>query len=271
MKKILNRIWLPVLTILLIGMGVLVLTGAMRISQVQEAGQTVKKSAETIAEPTPNAAEEPETSETVAAALETEPVSAVVPDYKTLTLPDGYKVIPMSNEAGDTPGEDELSYDQAGAIAVTMWTKVFGDAFTQGSKDIYVCYRNNEGLFNNQFEFYMGSDDVSKASFTGFMDSVSGRDIHVENHTPTDMIKEKTTDEDVSARMLALYDDEKIPEVARNLINEQFANGRTIEAIIVDGIQGGYIPGVDIVADCKVGLGKGDCYLVRVGYPRSQL
>jgi hypothetical protein len=177
-------------------------------------------------------------------------------------------VIPTINEAGYTPGADELSYDQAGAIAVTMWTKVFGEAFTEGNTDIYVNYRNNEGMFDNQFEFYTGSDKYLEASFTGYMDAVSGRDIHIENHTPVEKDKSTFSEEDAGTRLFALYDDEKIPEVARNLINEKFANGRTIEAIIVDGIQVGFdTPGVDIVADCKVGLGKGDCYLVQVGYP----
>lgn len=270
MKKIINRIWLPVITVLIIGVGVIVLAGAMRVSQTHETGQTVMKPA-VAATPdhvsSENADAAVQYSETATAELEHDTASAETQRIQIPALPDGYKVIPTLNEAGDTPGEDELSYNQAGAIAVTMLTKVFGEAFTQGSTDIYVNYRNNEGMFNNQFEFYMGSDNDSKASFTGYMDSVSGRDIHIENHTPAAKDKNPSPEEDVSKRLFALYDDEKIPEVARKLINEQFADGRTIETIIVDGIQVGFTPGVDIVADCKVGLGKGDCYLVRVGYP----
>ncbi len=270
MKKRLKRIWLPVVTMLIIGAGVLVLTGALRVGQAYESNQTVIKNAEanSVPEQTDQVSavqsdELNETLNTVAEAAASSASGAQIP-----TLPEGCTVTSVLNEAGDTPGADELSYDQAGAIAVDAFTKVFGDAFTSGSTDIYVQYRSNEGMFDNSFEFYAAGDQYSEASFTGWMDAVSGRNLHIENHTPAANDKSKVSKESLEDRMLSLYEDEKIPEVARKLINEKFADGRTIDMIIVDGIQGSFsIPGVEMLADCTVGLGKGDCYLVQVGYP----
>lgn len=270
MKKIAKKLWLPVATVLIIGVSVLALTGAMRTSQAHESEKMVIKPVEATAEPTPSATEEPkpEKSETVVAELESEPTVSVTPNFETLTLPEGYTIIPTENELGQKPGEDELSYDQAGAIAVTVWTKVFGEAFTSGSTDIYVEYYHYEESADNGFEVYAGSDRYDKASFRCYMDSVSGNVRHADNNTPAGEEKDLSSYEDMRTSMLSLYDDEKIPEVARTLINEQFSFGRTIEEIFVDGIQGdGNTPGVDILADCKIRMSDGDCYLVRVGYP----
>jgi len=271
MRKLAKKLWLPVATVLIIGVSVLALTGAMRTSQAHESEKMVIKPAEATEEPTPaEATEEPvlEASETIVAELETEPAVSVTPDVETLTVPEGYTIIPTENELGEKPGEDELSYDQAGAIAVTVWTKVFGEAFTLGSTDIYVKYYHYEESASNGFEVYAGSDKYDKASFICYMDSVSGNVRCVENQTPAGKDKASLSDEDASELMFSLYEDEKIPEVARNLINEQFAFGRSIEEIMVDGIQVDFnTPGVDILADCKVRMSDGDCYLVRVGYP----
>ncbi len=268
MKKMWKRIWLPVVTMLMIGVGVLVLTGALRVGQAYESSQAVFKSAETNAAPeqTSSASAPGETDKPGIEAALSAQYTSIKPQIPA--LPEGYTVTPVLNETGDTPGADELSYNEAGAIAADAFTKVFKDAFTSGNADIYVQYRSNEGMFENQYEFYTGSDQYSKASFTGWMDAVSGRNLHIENHTPAANDKSKVSKESLEDRMLSLYEDEKIPDVARKLINEEFADGRTIEMIIVDGIQGNSVfPGVELLADCKVGLGKGDCYLVQVGYP----
>ena len=270
MKKIAKKLWLPVATVLIIGISVLALTGAMRTSQAHESEKKVIKPVEATAEPTPSATEEPkpEKSETVVAELESEPASSVMPVIKLPTLPEGYTIIPIENELGEKPGEDELSYDQAGAIAVTVWTKVFGEAFSSGSTDIYVRYNHYEESADNGFEIYMGSNKYKKASFICYMDSVSGNIRQVENHTPVGKDKDLSSYGDIGAFMLTLYDDEKIPDVARNLIDEKLSFGRTIEEILVDGIQVDFnTPGVDILADCKMRMSDGDCYLVRVGYP----
>lgn len=281
MKKIVKKIWLPVVTLLIIGAGVLVLTGAMRVSQAQESGQTVMKLTE--AEATPEHAESADPalhseapsveaavshSETETVGVENETVSVQTHRIQIPTLPDGYKIIPTLNEAGDKPGADELTCDEAGAIAVMAFTKVFGEAFTSGSQDIYVKFNNNEGMPSNQFEVYAGSKKYSKASFSCYMDAVTGFVSHVENHTPMGKDKKTYAEGEVKDLMFSLYSDDKIPEAARNLIDAQFANGRTIEEIMVDGIQGdAKTPGVDILADCKIRMSDGDCYLVRVGYP----
>ena len=293
MKKIINKMWLPVVTLLIIGAGVLVLTGAMRVSRAQESAQTVLKHAEAEAAPEHTASAEPalhsdtpseeanvehsetpaaesavEHNETAAAGIENNDVSVETHRIEIPDLPDGYKVIPTLNEARHKPGEDELTYDQAGAIAVMAYTKVFGEAFTSGSKDIYVKYNNNEGMPGGQFEVYAGSKKYAKASFTGYMDAVTGYVGHVENHTPAGKGKKEYAQEEGKDLMFSLYEDTKIPEAARKLINEKFANGRTIEEIMVDGIQMDFnTPGVDILADCKIRMSDGDCYLVRVGYP----
>lgn len=270
MKKLAKKLWLPVATVLIIGVSVLALTGAMRTSQAHESEKMVIKPAETTAEPTPSATEEPkpEKSETVVAELESELASSVMPVIKLPTLPEGYTIIPTENELGEKPGEDELSYDQAGAIAVTVWTKVFGEAFLSDSTDIYVKYYHYEESASNGFEVYAGSDRYKKASFRCYMDSVSGNVRQADNNTPAGKDKDLSSYGDMGAFMLTLYDDEKIPNVARNLIDEKLSFGRTIEEILVDGIQVDFnTPGVDILADCKMRMSDGDCYLVRVGYP----
>ncbi len=293
MMKIVKKVWMPVVTLLIIGVGVLVLTGAMRVSRAQESGQTVLKPAEAEATPEHTASADPaahseapaeesaaaqsetpavesavEHNETASADIENGSISAETHRIAIPALPDGYKVIPTLNEARHKPGEDELTYDQAGAIAVMAFTKVFGEAFTSGSKDIYVKYNNNEGTFDNQFEVYAGSKKYAKASFTGYMDAVTGYVGHVENHTPAGKDKKTYAKDEGRDLMFSLYEDTKIPEAARKLINEKFANGRTIEEIMVDGIQMDFnTPGVDILADCKMRMSDGDCYLVRVGYP----
>ena len=270
MKKIAKKLWLPVATVLIIGVSVLALTGAMRTSRAHESEKMVIKPTEATAEPTPAATEEPEPeeSETTVAELESEPTVSATPNFETLTLPEGYTIIPTENELGEKPGEDELSYDQAGAIAVTVWTKVFGEAFLSGSTDIYVKYYHYEESASNGFEVYAGSERYDKASFRCYMDSVSGNVRQADNNTPAGEEKDLSSYEDIGAFMLSLYDDEKIPDVARNLIDEKLSFGRTIEEILVDGIQvDDNTPGVDILADCKMRMSDGDCYLVRVGYP----
>jgi hypothetical protein len=120
----------------------------------------------------------------------------------------------------------------------------------------------------------VGSSHWNDATFTGYIDSVTG--------VVTQILKKKTTSgqaendgdaskDDARSLMETAGDDVRLTDTAKNLINSRFANGRTIENVMVDGIQVAFPAADYVLADCVIGMSKGDCYLVRMAYPSCEV
>ena len=274
-KEILKKAWLPVLTVLAICAGAVILNATMRTSEAMQLEQTALSAAEPSPEDT--AAPEDPNEDTVEMAVAT---PTIAPTDTTLSAPGfkpsgDYRYIEVESDSGSAPGAQDLSSFEAGRTVAGMMEAVSGKAFTSGSHDIYVLYEKNDGGVSGYYSVLVGSGNWNEATFFGNIDAVSGVVRSIQKLTPeSQQVRKSGDDFDNSAEslMLAAQDDMKLTDTATNLIKTYFANGRTIEEAMIDGIQVDFNdPDTDVVADCKVHMSSGDCYLVRMAYPSCEV
>ncbi len=271
-KQILKKAWLPALTVLAICAGAVVLNATMRKSEALQLEQIALNAAEETEVPTQIATETAMQGDTETAVVTPTPSPAAQPMFK----PTGdYSYILVESEDGSEPGAQDINSFEAGRTVAGLMEAVFGDAFTSGSHDIYLIYRNDTGNTIRGYDVLVGSSRWVEATFTGYINSVSGVVTHIEKKTPeSEQIEKSGSDFENKADslMTEARNDTRLTDVAKNLINTRFANGRTIENAMVDGIQVDFNdPDRDVVADCIIGMSEGDCYLVRMAYPSREV
>ncbi len=253
MKRIAKKLWFPVVTMLLIAMGVLLLTGAISCTQVQQTGETVMKTADSSTAPS-----HAQTNEQTSAAFEKRAIPA---------LPHGYTVTGI----GTKPHADELSFEQAAAVAVDLWEKVFEDRFKPEDKGLYVV--NTGSGVHRSFDVYSGSQFADGANYVCNVDSVSGQPVSVRTQTPYK--QENLEDDPYSADdelMQAASDDPKYKEITEAFINEKFADGRSILNIEYCGTSWDfYQPDIDMIIECTVEMSEGECYRIFIAYPSYEV
>jgi hypothetical protein len=272
LKQILKKAWLPALTVLAICAGAVILNATIRTSEAMQLEQTAMNAAEA---PEETAATEAPGEGTVETAVAT---PTIAPSDTSLSAsvfkPSGdYSYIEL--ESDSTPGAQDLSSFEAGRTVAGMMEAVFGESFTSGSHDIYVRYGKTDGSVSGSYSILVGSRNWSEATFFGSIDAVSGVVRTIEKLTPESQQVRKSGDDfnnNAESLMMAARDDMKLTDTAKNLIMTQIANGRTIEEAMTDGIQVDFNdPDIDVVADCKVRMSSGDCYLVRMAYPTCEI
>ncbi len=255
MKRIGRKLWLPVVTALIIAMGVLVLTGAISCTQSLQTGETVMQPAETPAGPSHS---EGQPDSQTAAVLEKRDIPA---------LPQEFTVTGV----GTKPKADQLSFEQAAAVAVDLWKKVFGDRFQPAGAQLYVI--NTDSGINRSYDVYSGSQFADGAAYICTVDSVSGQPVRVQKQTP---YKQENLEDDPDFAnddlMQAAKDDPKYKEITEAFINEKFADGRSIVKVHFNGVGWDFTdPDVDMIADSTVEMSEGECYQVFIAYPSYEV
>lgn len=271
-KEILKKAWLPALTVLAICAGAVVLNATMRTSEAQQLEQTAISGIQPTAPAPENM--EIEASGEITADTAVTPTPAPAPEAQPMFKPTGdYQYILVKNKDGIEPDAQDLDSFEAGRTVAGLMEAVFGEAFTSASHDIYLSYRNDSGSAVRGYDVLVGSSSWNKATFTGYIDSITGVVTQIRKNTPkSEEVKKSINESEIRSVMETAQNDARLTDTAKNLINARFANGRTIENVTVDGIQADlYSPIHDVLADCIVGLNKGDCYLVRIAYPSCEV
>lgn len=269
-KQILKKAWLPALTVLAISAGAVALNATMRTSEALQLEQIALN--ETDAPAQVAATETAVQGDTGTAVVTPTPPPTTKPMFK----PTGdYSYTLVASEDGSKPGTQDLDSFEAGRTVAGLMEAVFGEAFTSGSHDLYLSFRNDSGNSSRGYDVLVGSSRWDDASFTGYIDSVTGDVKQIQKKVPTSQQVSKDGNEFTdNARnlMTSAQNDTRLTDMAKNLINLRFTNGHTIEEALIDGIQVDfYNPNYDVVVDCKMRMSEGDCYLVRMAYPSCEV
>jgi hypothetical protein len=186
----------------------------------------------------------------------------VIPD-----LPSGYMVIDL----GSTPHADELSFDQAAAIAADNWKTKFDDRTLADGAKLFVSYYRFEGTADAYYYVYTSRDTEGKARLTCTLDAMSGQIREIGKEYP-EQKKEDDLESSDSELMTDMMNNTKVHEVVKEFVNEKLANGRTYEKL-TSGCVSWDFNHTDIVLDvsCQVHMSEGECYFVTVAYPSYEV
>jgi hypothetical protein len=263
-KQILKKAWLPALTVLAICAGAVILNATIRTSEAMQLEQTALNAAEA---PEETAATEAPGEGTVETAVATPTIAPE--DTTPVSKPSGdYRYIEVASEDGSTPGAQDLSSFEAGRNAVGIMEAAFGDAFTSGSHDIYLTYQKYAAQATGSYIILVGSNKWGEATFSGVIDSISGKVQFINRETPESKLVNKSPDDVDEGLMKAAETDDKLFKAATELIQNNFADSRVITETILSGIQWDFSnPDNDVVADLKFHMSEGECYTVRLAYP----
>ena len=170
----------------------------------------------------------------------------------------------------EEPDNSAISSREAGPTTTAMFEKVFGTSFS--ATDIYLQYQTYNGMIGGDYQITVGSNDWGEATYACYLTS-DGTIKSVEKLTPKIRQTKNDTFDDVDDSLMdAAANDEKLSETARSLVNEKFADGRTIVETMIDGIQWDFgNPDNDVIANCKVHMSEGECYMVQMAYPSCEV
>ncbi|MEL7608404.1 MAG: hypothetical protein AAGU74_02740 [Bacillota bacterium] len=247
-KELLKKAWLPLVAVLAIGAGVALFSGAFRGAQDAENARQV-----TIEQSPANAA--------------ADELQSSVPEVTVVQ--DKYHVVDILDENSPSPPEGVLDYKEAASIAVGYVEAIF-DTQIENCK-VFAHYYKYEGMPEAVYLVSIDGEDVENCKYACGIDPVSGA-LHIaKSYAATGLSSRPTGGAADEELMEKAYNDPAVREVAFNLIHDHFLDGRTIEEIMVDGVQwtfGAYgQPGFDVQLDCKVRMSSGACYTVSVAYP----
>jgi|GEM_PF-4329948 len=253
-KRILKKIWLPVVTVALIGLGALALTGAIGIKQKQENNKTVYVERKLQATATPAPA---------ATAVEVSPGPFFQP-----VSGKPYMAMDVLGEDSATPTAADINYIEAADSAAQMIKAAFGDDLAQRVLNCH--YDKLEGVATGMYEVLVFTADDAQAFrhddplYRVTLDSVSGKVQSAQKlaaQTSGAAGDAPLTEPDENTR-------ESVMNAAASLIRNEFANGRRM---LETSLAGEQAEPNERIFDCNVRMETGDCYRVRVAYPGLEI
>lgn len=119
----------------------------------------------------------------------------------------------------------------------------------------------------------VGSRFFDGSTFMCFVDSCNGATKYVSKHTPLrQQTKSHTFDDVDEALMEASRSDSKVVEAAIAFVNEKLAAGRTVLETEIPSISWEFEdPNYDVFVTCCVRMNEGECYRVELAYPSCEI
>ncbi len=261
-KKIWKSILIPVLTIMAIGACAFGLWLAIKTDQTALTGDNIV-SVQTNQAGAARAKWGP----SVSTEGGTIPTNTAPPTYEAIEGTE-YNLYKAFIPGKPGPSAKDIGYMQAGLTAVKALETLFKEDLKQSGMEADVEYDKSEHNAKGTYNVSIMKKSRTELSYLCGLDSVSGKIFSMHKMAFPDAKGETTPDEGDDKLMDAADHDPMLKEMAEKIVNDNYADGRTIKEVMIDGVQwvGDSRP-YDVLVDCKVHMSEGECYTISLGYP----